>query len=116
MPRCDRTKSSTPSSRSSDFSRAVIAGCVRKSASAARLTFPRRATSTKLSSCAKSIGSCGISLPFIGLIRTNDLPDDHRGTESATSSPMDTQMVTQEVDMTEIEERIEEQKTRGQML
>ena len=29
---------------------------------------------------------------------------------------MDTQMAPQEVDMTEIEERIEEQKTRGQML
>jgi hypothetical protein len=30
--------------------------------------------------------------------------------------PMDKQTAIQEVDMTEIEERIEEQKTRGQML
>src|SRR6266849_5112842 len=85
IPRPVRTKSSTPRPPSSDLRRAVIAGWVRKSASAARLTFPRRATSTKLSRCAKSMGSWGISVCFIALIRTNDLPDRPPGTESAIS-------------------------------
>jgi hypothetical protein len=61
MPRLVRTNSWSPTSSSSALIRAVNVGCVKYISSAARLTFPNRATARKHSICLKSISSSGIN-------------------------------------------------------